>query len=118
MHKFMTFHCRICTCILSFSAVQDFINKYNPIVPEMHNLANDSEFGEFRSSICYEVLNEYLELANGFAELVQLVSLVNSTRDTRVFFELRNISRAVYDFLSRLHKFSVSQNLNSLKKVL
>ena len=103
-------------CILSFSAVQDFINKYNPIIPEMHDLANDSEFGEYHTSVCYEGLNKYLELANGFEELVRLVSLVNSTRDTRVFFELRNISVAVYDFLSRLHKFWVSENLNSLKK--
>ena len=113
MFKLLTFHYMIYTSV-SFSAVQDFINKYNPIIPEMLALANDSNFGERRTVWCYEGLNEYLNLTNSFTELVRLVSLVNSTRDSRGLFELQNISIAIGDFLSRLHSFWVSQNLNSL----
>ena len=80
----------------------------------MHDIANDSEFGGYRTSACYRGLNRYLDLANSFTELVQLVSMVNSTRQTRLFGELQNISVAVYDFLLRLHNIQVSQHFNSL----
>ena len=119
MFKFIIFHYMIYASV-SFSAVQNFVDKYNPIIPEMHDLANDSKFGESSTSRCYRGLNEYLNLMNGFTELVRLVSLVNSTRQTRLFGELHNISVAVEDFLFRLHNFRVSQIFNSLpnKKIL
>ena len=100
---------------ISFSAVDDFITKYNPIIPELSELANDSTFGEFDNAQCFFALNRYIELTNSFTKLKGLVSMVNSTRETRSQGELRNISVSVGDFLSRLHTFWVSQNLKVLR---
>ena len=80
----------------------------------MHDLANDSKLANGWTSDCYNYLNKYLELTDSFTELARLVSLVNSTRHTRLVGELHSISVAVGDFLSRLHNFLVSQKLKVL----
>ena len=77
------------------------MTKHELVLAEMRLLANDSEFAEYQASKCNSKLNGYLELANRFIELLRLVSMDEFIRDAK------NISVAIQDFLSSLHKYQV-----------
>ena len=70
----------------------------------MRALANDSKLGKNETSKCNSKLDEYIEITNHFMELARLVSLEQFTRDAQ------HISKAIDDFLSRLHTYQVSES--------
>ena len=79
------------------------MTKHELVLAEICVLANDSKFGENEAQKCETRLRDYLELTNGFMELVRLVSLEQFTRDKE------NISIATDHFLFKLYGYQVGK---------